>query len=259
MRPFELLRDPSNQDPYGVSHHMKKRMRLCWAMLSGLLIFAGSSEANDNRPESTTQTLAISGMVTGFAPDAATGVMYPSHLSGTLYSINGSERSPIGWYSEKTQYPVLDAGANPLGFIGTVGVSRFTMERNGKTLGTLTTLSLSRLVPENGPGCKTDFAKGILCVRADGVVIGGTGIYRNSVGTFTTRSTVNLGLLTLETTIQLTLREKKPKATHLAAASPSCCRPAAFVQPASCARPQQHGLLSHGCRILNSPLRCVFR
>lgn len=225
--------------------------------------------------ERTTSSLAISGMVIGFAPDRATGVMYPSDFCGPVYSVDNDTRELVGWYSEKTKYPVIVPGANPLGFVGTVGIAEFTFEQNGKVVGTITTMSYAEVVKENAP-LKTDFAKGILCARATGFVIEGTGIYHNAAGSFTTRSSVNLGLLTLETKLELTLWERSPKpkpVLHLVAAA-SCCRPAAPVQqaayyePAQCTRPvvracyeqpEEPGLLSRGCRLIRSPLRCVFR
>lgn len=237
----------------------------CVFLATAIALSTGITVARAN--DGTTSSLEIAGMVTGFAPDRATGVMYPSDFSGPVYSVAGSSRTQVGWYSEKTQYPVVAPGANPLGFVGTVGISEFTFQQNGKTVGTLTTVSLARLVENNGAAGKTDFAKGILCAKADGIVIGGTGIYRNAAGSFATKSTVNLGLLTLKTKLKLTLWEREPESVPFQRASASCCRPAVHFEPVVCAGPaefchrevQHCGLISRGCRILKSPLRCVFR
>lgn len=228
--------------------------------------------ANDR----VTTPLEISGMVTGFAPDRATGVLYPAEFAGPVYSLDGSTRELVGWYSEQTQIPVVAPGANPLGFIATIGIARFTFEQEGNTVGTITTISLARLVEENGAGCRTDFAKGILCAQADGVVIDGTGRYRNAAGSFTTNSTVNLGLLTLETRLQLTLWARQPSPVlqaGMSAGAKSCCRPAAYVQTAPgpqhaygrcsgspCYRAADcGGRHSRSCRWITFPLRCVHR
>ncbi|GAB4154857.1 MAG: hypothetical protein Tsb009_31580 [Planctomycetaceae bacterium] len=208
---------------------------LCVLLLISTTHF--SAERVQAQSPSHTQTLKIVGKATGFGRDPQTGVTYPAQFAGQLFRVVNGTDVPVGTYSEKIIQPILHPYATPLGFVGTIGLAKLTLEQDGEIVGELTAINLAAIVGSNGDRCKTDFAKGRLCARAQGIILQGTGIFQSMSGGFQTQSQLNMATFTLTTMLSVNLSPQSTAPPQIAA-SPraTCCKPRELVVT-NCHRP----------------------